>query len=82
MMQKVEVTDPGQTTFLAGEQVSRKEFRDVNQKAICRWFKTSNWASNFAWVLQKLHFKQIVLYLLLHFKKQQEFLQRHLYLEK
>ena len=34
MMQKVEVTNPGQTTFLAGEQVSRKEFKDVNQKAI------------------------------------------------
>ncbi len=34
MMQKVEITNPGQTTFLAGEQVSRKEFRDVNQKAI------------------------------------------------
>ena len=26
MMQKVEITDPGQTTFLAGEQVSKKEF--------------------------------------------------------
>ena len=24
MMQKVEITDPGQTTFLAGEQVSEK----------------------------------------------------------
>ena len=34
MMQKVEITDPGQTTFLAGEQVSRKEFRDMNQKVI------------------------------------------------
>ena len=34
MMQKVEITDPGQTTFLAGEQVSRKEFRDINQKVI------------------------------------------------
>ena len=34
MMQKVEVTDPGQTTFLAGEQISRKEFKDVNDKAI------------------------------------------------
>ena len=34
MMQKVEVTDPGQTTFLAGEQISRKEFKEVNQKAI------------------------------------------------
>ena len=34
MMQKVEVTDPGQTTFLAGEQISRKEFKGVNEKAI------------------------------------------------
>tara|TARA_B100000029_G_scaffold66400_1_gene59237 strand:- start:1903 stop:2574 length:672 start_codon:yes stop_codon:yes gene_type:complete len=33
MMQKVEITDPGQTTFLAGEQISRKEFQDVNEKA-------------------------------------------------
>ena len=29
MMQKVEITDPGQTTFLAGEQVSKKEFLEV-----------------------------------------------------
>ncbi len=33
MMQKVEITDPGETTFLAGEQVSRKEFKDINEKA-------------------------------------------------
>ena len=33
MMQKVEITDPGQTTFLAGEQVSRKEFTETNLKA-------------------------------------------------
>ncbi len=33
MMQKVEVTDPGQTTFLAGEQVSKKEFIEVNSRA-------------------------------------------------
>ena len=30
MMQKVEITDPGDTTFLAGEQVSKKEFTDIN----------------------------------------------------
>ena len=30
MMQKVEVTEPGDTTFLAGEQVSNKEFAEVN----------------------------------------------------
>ncbi len=33
MMQKVEITDPGQTTFLTGEQVSKKEFDEVNIKA-------------------------------------------------
>ncbi len=33
MMQKVEVTDPGETTLLAGEQVSRKEFNEINIKA-------------------------------------------------
>ena len=33
MMQKVEVTDPGETTLLAGEQVSRKEFYEQNSKA-------------------------------------------------
>ena len=30
MMQKVEITDPGETTFLSGEQVSRKEFNEQN----------------------------------------------------
>jgi len=33
MMQKVEVTDPGETTMLAGEQISRKEFNEQNLKA-------------------------------------------------
>ena len=33
MMQKVEITDAGETTFLTGEQVSLKEFSDVNAKA-------------------------------------------------
>ena len=32
MMQKVEIIDSGETTFLVGEQVSRKEFEDVNSK--------------------------------------------------
>ena len=30
MMQKVEITDPGETTFLSGEQVSQKEFLSAN----------------------------------------------------
>ena len=39
MMQKVEITDPGQTTFLAGEQVSKKEFIEVNSKASAEGIK-------------------------------------------
>ena len=34
MMQKVEITDPGDTTFLSGEQVSKKEFLDANASVI------------------------------------------------
>jgi DNA-directed RNA polymerase subunit beta' len=33
MLQKVEISDPGDTTFLAGEQVDRGEFDDENSKA-------------------------------------------------
>jgi DNA-directed RNA polymerase subunit beta' len=33
MMQKVEIVDPGETTFLAGEQVDKDEFAAVNAKA-------------------------------------------------
>jgi len=36
MLQKVEVIDPGQTTFLHGEQVDKVTFETVNQKAIDR----------------------------------------------
>jgi DNA-directed RNA polymerase subunit beta' len=32
MLQKVEITDPGDTTFLAGEQVDRTEFDHVNAR--------------------------------------------------
>ncbi len=39
MMQKVEITDPGQTTFLAGEQVSKKEFIEVNSNASAEGLK-------------------------------------------
>ena len=31
MMQKIEITDPGNTTFLVGEQVGIKEFQDENR---------------------------------------------------
>ncbi|MGE3936906.1 MAG: DNA-directed RNA polymerase subunit beta', partial [Rhodospirillaceae bacterium] len=33
MLQKVEIVDPGETTFLVGEQVDRDEFEEVNAKA-------------------------------------------------
>ena len=34
MLQKVEITLPGDTTFLVGEQVDRDEFDEVNTKAV------------------------------------------------
>jgi DNA-directed RNA polymerase subunit beta' len=34
MMQKVEITQPGETTFLVGEQADRVEFDEVNNRAI------------------------------------------------
>jgi DNA-directed RNA polymerase subunit beta' len=34
MLQKIEITEPGDTTFLAGEQVDRGEFEEENQKAL------------------------------------------------
>ncbi len=34
MLQKLEITDPGDTTFLVGEQVDRHEFRAENDKAV------------------------------------------------
>jgi DNA-directed RNA polymerase subunit beta' len=33
MMQKVEITDPGETTFLIGEQIDRTEYDEVNGRA-------------------------------------------------
>jgi DNA-directed RNA polymerase subunit beta' len=33
MLQKVEIQDPGETTFLVGEQVDRREFEAVNARA-------------------------------------------------
>ncbi|PPR27630.1 MAG: hypothetical protein CFH38_00338, partial [Alphaproteobacteria bacterium MarineAlpha10_Bin1] len=33
MMQKVEITDPGETTFLIGEQIDRTEYDEVNSRA-------------------------------------------------
>jgi DNA-directed RNA polymerase subunit beta' len=34
MLQKVEITDPGDTTFLVGEQVDRHDFETENNKTI------------------------------------------------
>jgi DNA-directed RNA polymerase subunit beta' len=34
MLQKVEITEPGDTTFLVGEQIDRQEFEHENRKAI------------------------------------------------
>jgi len=34
MLQKVKITDPGETTLLEGEHVDRVEFREVNQRAM------------------------------------------------
>ena len=34
MLQKVEITDAGETTFLVGEQVDREEFEQVNDKVM------------------------------------------------
>jgi DNA-directed RNA polymerase subunit beta' len=33
MLRKVEVTDPGDTTLLLGEQINKKEFDEINEKA-------------------------------------------------
>jgi DNA-directed RNA polymerase subunit beta' len=42
MLQKVEIEDPGETTFLAGEQVDRIEFELENAKAGQEDFKAAN----------------------------------------
>jgi len=39
MLQKVEIANPGETTFLAGEQVDRDEFKDINAKALKEGYK-------------------------------------------
>jgi len=33
MLQKIEVTDSGETTFLKGEQIDRLEFDEANRRA-------------------------------------------------
>lgn len=39
MLQKVEVVDPGETTFIIGEQIGRQEFDAINKKFIDEGFK-------------------------------------------
>lgn len=39
MLQKVEIENPGETTFLSGEQVNREEFDTVNAKTIAEGYK-------------------------------------------
>jgi DNA-directed RNA polymerase subunit beta' len=39
MLQKVEIVDSGETTFLVGEQVDREEFEQVNTKTFAQGYK-------------------------------------------
>ncbi|MGE4014044.1 MAG: DNA-directed RNA polymerase subunit beta', partial [Alphaproteobacteria bacterium] len=41
MMQKVEIVDPGETTFLLGEQTDRSEFDEVNAKSLREKLRTA-----------------------------------------
>jgi DNA-directed RNA polymerase subunit beta' len=41
MLQKVEITAPGETTFLTGEIVDREEFLEVNTKTLKLGFRTA-----------------------------------------
>jgi DNA-directed RNA polymerase subunit beta' len=41
MLQKVEIMNPGETTFLTGEQVDREEFDMVNAKTVAEGFKAA-----------------------------------------
>jgi len=41
MLQKVEIANPGETTFLSGEQVDREEFDIVNAKTVAEGFKAA-----------------------------------------
>jgi len=38
MLQKVEIVNSGETTLLAGEQIDRQEFEEINQKAISKGY--------------------------------------------
>ena len=34
MLQKVEIEDGGETTFLVGETIDREEFENINEKTV------------------------------------------------
>ncbi|MGB4191620.1 MAG: DNA-directed RNA polymerase subunit beta' [Rickettsiales bacterium] len=38
MLQKVEITHSGETTLLAGEQIDKQEFEEINQKSIAKGY--------------------------------------------
>jgi DNA-directed RNA polymerase subunit beta' len=42
MLQKVEITDPGDTTMLTGEKFDKSEFNEINEKAIEQGFRTAS----------------------------------------
>ena len=42
MLQKVEITDAGETTFLVGEQVDRQEFDEENEKTVGEGLKPAS----------------------------------------
>jgi DNA-directed RNA polymerase subunit beta' len=39
MLQKVEITDPGETTLLPGEQIDKQELNEINEKAAKNGYK-------------------------------------------
>lgn len=39
MLQKVEITDPGETTLLTGEKIDKRELAEINQKAEIQGYK-------------------------------------------
>jgi len=42
MLKKVEITDPGETTLLSGEQIDFDEFEEINQKAEEKGYKQAS----------------------------------------
>ena len=39
MLQKIEIKEPGESTYLVGEQIDRREFEAANAKAVAEGFK-------------------------------------------